>query len=427
MTYNRIFFGVAALVLLIVAALYTVTQDRVLWYDGHPYDSDEYYRMALQVAAGSTISVGKPFGYRVAAPTIVGRFFPDNIMAGFLGLNLFFGLAILVITALLFYRCFRSHWTIVISLALLIANPHGPVRFTKFFPVFTDAGALFFIIAILYVGISLRPTPWIVVSILGFVGVFFREIVLIAPLSLLFGSLWRVFKDHEGAGVSLRLVSPVLSAAAGIGVTHLLVQPLGEYTFSSHALFSLTRHIQHPSILLAAPLTVYGPVILLLLIRARQTTAFFTRHPELACYACLIGMLAVFGGTHTDRFFFWAFPALLPAVGVVTEEWIRERGWSIRIAVLLIPLVLAQVLAFRAFHQLPNSNFNSLDNPGRPGLVLFAPYGEGLTLAQMHAAFMSAMQRRIVLIEYGSLLVWLLLAGRALQALPQKHAVLTKK
>lgn len=422
--HSRLFFFAAGLGLLLLGAAYAVTQDRVQWYDGHPYDADDYYHMAVQIASGSPVAVIIPFSYRLAAPFLVAKLFPGSIMAGFLGLNLFFGLLILIITGLLFSRCFRSPWTIVAALALLIANPHGPVRFTKFFPVWTDAGALFFIVLILYLGSTKRPTPWLALSLLGFVGVFFREIVLVAPFSLLFAGLWRSSKDRQPAADSLKLLLPVLSAAAGIGITHALVQPSGDYTFSSHALFSLNRHLQSPGILLAAPLTVYGPVLLLLLVRARQTAAFFLRQPELASYACCIGVLAVFGGTHTDRFLYWAFPALLAAVGAVAEELISgtltRAGGGLRAAALIIVLVLAQALAFRAFHQLPNSNFNSLNDPGRPEFVLLAPYGKNLTLAQMHSAYMHPLQRRAVLLEYGALLTCLLLTRRLLGADPQK-------
>lgn len=407
MKNRRTFFLVSGLILMIIAATYAYTQDRILWHDGHPYDADSYYQMALQVAEGRPISAEKPFVYRLATPTIVGKLFSGNIMEGFWTLNFLFGLGILWISALLFQRYFRAPWTVVIAIALIITNPEGPVRFSAFFPVFTDAGALFFIVAILFVGVSRQPIPWLVISLLSFVGVFFREVVMAAPLALLLGGLWRSFLTRDRHSFGLWLVLPVLSAAAGIAATHLIVESSGDYTFSSHALFSLSRHVQHPSILLAAPLTVYGPVILLLIVMLRQTATFISENPELVCYAGLIGVLSVFGGTHTDRFIFWAFPAVLPAFGVLMEKLFIDTKWSIRIGVTMFSLISCQALAFRAFQSIPNADFDALINPGRPALVLFAPYGKGINFAQLCSAYMSGTQRHIVLMEYGALLALL--------------------
>ena len=69
-------------------AYFGFTQAPISIEDGHPYDSEAYFAMAEQVAAGEPISTLRPFAYRVALPFLVGTLFPHDIAFGFELLNL---------------------------------------------------------------------------------------------------------------------------------------------------------------------------------------------------------------------------------------------------------------------------------------------------------------------------------------------------
>src|SRR5215510_3150521 len=50
-------------------------------------DSDEYYIMTEQLAAGTTLTASSPYVYRMLTPWIVARCCPSNIQRGFLVVN----------------------------------------------------------------------------------------------------------------------------------------------------------------------------------------------------------------------------------------------------------------------------------------------------------------------------------------------------
>ena len=54
------------------------------------WDSDEYFLMAQQFAAGDNVTAAAPYAYRVLTPWLVATCCADNIQLGFLILNLLF-------------------------------------------------------------------------------------------------------------------------------------------------------------------------------------------------------------------------------------------------------------------------------------------------------------------------------------------------
>lgn len=92
------------LLIAVAVAYFGFTQEQISIDDGHPYDSQVYYTMAEQVAAGEPISALRPFAYRVALPFLAGSLFPHDIALGFELLNLFFAFA----TVVVFYLYLRS-------------------------------------------------------------------------------------------------------------------------------------------------------------------------------------------------------------------------------------------------------------------------------------------------------------------------------
>ena len=97
MPATRTSFAICFLTTVTIAAViyYGLSQPPISSEGGRPYDAQEYYTMAVQVAAGEPVSVLRPFAYRIALPFLAGVLFPDNIAFGFWSLNLFFSLVTL--------------------------------------------------------------------------------------------------------------------------------------------------------------------------------------------------------------------------------------------------------------------------------------------------------------------------------------------
>ena len=411
-------FFLASIVLLIcalVAVAYGLTQDRIQYGDGYPYDASSFVLMAKQVSQDEPMAAEKPFIYRVGLPYLVGTIFPDDLIDGFCYINLIFGALTLFLLYFYLSTFTKSTVAILTVLLLFVTNPIAPFRLTLFYPALTDAPALFAVLLIFYVyqkWPGFRLAKMSMITFLSFVGVLFREIDLMAPLSLLCASVINSHLSTDKEQTTHKkpiLLCAVAVAAALIGIVlpHFWVQPLGDYSFK-HTVFAFAKYkLLRPDILVLAIFISYGPILALLLVT--WNTAFLEplrRHPELAAYLVLDLGLSVIGGWHTDRFMYWAFPAVLPLLAIAIDVMIRLRPsvWS---AVLMASLFVAQILAFRAFAQIPNATIDVIGNPGSPSFFIFAPYGNGTNWGQVFAASMAKSSRVLALSEYALLLVWL--------------------
>lgn len=394
-----------------IAILYWHCQPVVTLHEGHPWDSDVYYQMAQQVAAGKPLIGEKPFIYRLGTPFLVGKLFPDNIMLGFLALSTGFSVGILITTAIILKRYIQSFYIVMALLGLLIINPSGPVRFYRFMPVFTDASALFFILTIFALATAQKKTisTHVVILALSIIGVAFREIVLIAPLSLL---IERCYWQHNADSTNHKpgivwLMASVIGGLWVIIATHSTVTAIGNYTFLSHALYSIHRQLTNPDIFIVAACAIYGPVLLILLLSPRQSIHIIAQYPYLVCYTILIMLLVILGGTHTDRFVFWAFLPISLILGLLIENYrINSRNY---LAMLFwAVLTITQLFAFRTFQTLPNLDIDPLKNTDHStttGIVLLTHYGAETNIAQLYSAYMGVELRRTVLYQYIGLLM----------------------
>jgi hypothetical protein len=407
-----------AIIIFLLCALpaigYGLTQDLMAYENGQPYDAGSYMKMASDAAQHQVMSADKPFVYRIMLPYLVGRFFDGDLMHGFLVFNLIAGaLIVLVLYPLL--RMFTTNAiAIAVVLVTFVVNPNAPFRFSFFYPAFTDSPALLFILLILFIGIRF-PTITVArtatLTILTGVGVLCREIVLLAPLAMLLAGVYRWLVDRKAFPLRLMLAHAGVPVVIGLGtiyITHLLVEPVGDYTFLGHATGVLLRNVTSPSIYVLSVFTAYGPLILVLAIEWRAVVETIKARPELAAFALLLAPIAAIGGYHTDRFLYWAFPAVLPLQVVTVDRLMKSAGGVYR-TVLIASIVVSQVLAFRVFGSIPNAGFDALGYPGRAQYILFAPYGNEANFAQTFASFMGLRSRAILSAEYCVLIGWVFL------------------
>jgi len=406
--------GVVLLVCLIFAGFYGATQTRIEYRDGQPYDAESYVEMASQAARHQPLSSSKPFVYRVALPWMVGTLFPDDLLGGFRTINVITGVLTFGVLFTVLTR-FAAGLALGLTLFLFVVNPNGPFRFSHFYPALTDYPALLCILLILFIHHRWPGTnPWKIAttSIVTLLGVAFREIAITAPAALL-AVAW-LSALSPGNGLTLRqraraLLSPWLIPVAvgivGIALTRVVVTPVGDYSFSVAALASVRNNLTNPLTLPLALFTCYGPCLVLLVPYWRAVWAKLAEHPEFGTYFMVIAVLAIFGGTHTDRFVYWTFPVVLPLLAVAIGSLSSER-LSIYSVTLIASIAVVQILAFRIFGTFPNASFDALASPGRPSLWLFGPFGDDANFAQMYAAYMGSWSRVTLLSQFAGFSCW---------------------
>jgi hypothetical protein len=395
-----------------VAAAYSLTQTQMIYGGGYPYDASYYMAMAKEVAQGASISIERPFVYRVALPYLAGVTFPHDLLHGFLLINLIFAALTLVVLQLYVRTFTKNWWSIAGVLLLFVTNMNAPFRNTPFYPAYVDAPALFAVLLTFYLDRQWRGSSLaklMALSAIGLFGVLFREIVAVAPLALLCAALVHKLLHRSSESRALLFYAiPLAAALFGILLTHLLVEPIdSRYSFGIAALNSAKHNLSRPDIPILALLMCYGPALALPLIYWNSVSVrFFTAHIELAVFLFLVVVLAVVGGGHTDRYYYWGFPAVMPLTALAIERLISARRsiWSMA---LILTLIATQIAAFRAFAQIPNQDFDVLGKPGVPSLFILAPYGQNTNSAQVAGALMANPTRAIALLEYSLLLFWM--------------------
>ncbi|MDP1571036.1 MAG: hypothetical protein Q8L86_13650, partial [Vicinamibacterales bacterium] len=155
------------------------------------WDSDEYFLMAEQLAAGTAVTAATPFAFRLLTPWLAAQCCPGDIQAGFLIVNLAAGL----VTALL----------LVAWLRLFIARPHvrlllvavfafqwlAPLRFAFYYPAYVDPLFQALMLGGLVLGhhLWMRPSTALGMAYVGVVmlGTLAREMMLLVPAAAVAG------------------------------------------------------------------------------------------------------------------------------------------------------------------------------------------------------------------------------------------------
>ena len=189
-TGNTLEIVIVLLVLLVTAIASQEYQLHITYNNGQSFDGVFYYRVAYQFSEGMKASSEAPFVYRVGTPFLVAVFFKDNLLVGFKVINIIAN--VLAVTIFVFWlRLFLNDWRIrTLLVVLFITQWHGPVRFTYYDPTYTDPWLFVFLLTGLIAIQKIKSRPSLLaVGLLGlvsFIGVIFREVVLIIPMALAF-------------------------------------------------------------------------------------------------------------------------------------------------------------------------------------------------------------------------------------------------
>jgi len=398
-----------ALILVIVAAAayFGLTQRPISIEGGHPYDSEVYYAMAEQAAAGESISALRPFAYRVALPFLAGTFFPHSIAFGFLLLNLVFAIATAAVFFLYLRSCRLGADTALPLVLAFVCASQSPFRFAHLIPAYADPPALFFIVLFLWLGriVPQLDLRWsLAVSALGVVGVLFREIAICGLLVFVFAQCFRMRRAPPFLIVqSWRSVGlcalPLLSACGCLALVHALVDGTGGYDYAGQMLGVVSAHTARPDILPLSLLTSFGAIPLILLFAWRYVLDFLAENQDAAVFLGGCALLALLTGFHTDRIVFWSFPAVLLLFGVLLERHPLRYATVWHRFAFYIPLVAVQALAWRAWLPIPDDPRGELFDPGAPPMLLFSAYGDA-TLGHIYASTLPAASRLALLGQF---------------------------
>jgi len=402
-------------ILLLAVFYYSFSQPAISLNDGHPFDSQSYFKMAKQAAAGESISELKPFAYRVALPYLVGTFFKNDLDLGFKVLNLGFGLLTLILMIDYFKHFKLRNVTILVLLILFVVNPNSVFRFSQFIPAYTDPAGLFFVLLFMVMGYRVKN---ITISmgfgllVLAFIGVLFREIALSGVLVFIYAQCFELKARSPFLAVDLTkklliCCLPLAGALWGIFLTHRVINATGGYLFSDTIVGVISQLANQPSIYFVSWLTAFGVIPVVLLIGLNRKILIFLRENQ-SVTVFLLGsiLLSLVSGFHTDRIVFWSYPAVLLLFGYFIENSpVTDSSLSFKL-LFYMPLGIVQIISNRVFLSIPDDPFGKLFSPGPAEHIYFAPYGN-VTLGHTYGSTMVVEDRITLLYQFGILAIFL--------------------
>ena len=358
-------------ILLLATFFYGFSQTPISLNDGHPFDSQSYYSMAEQTAAGQSISELKPFAYRVALPYLVGTFFKTDLDLGFKIFNLGFGLLTLILMIDYFKHYKLKNITILVLLILFVVNPNSVFRFSHFIPAYTDPAGLFFVLFFMVMSYRVKNITFAIgcsLFVIAFIGALFREIALCGVLVFIYAQCYELkarspFLAVDMSKKHLICCLPLAGALFSIFLTHQLINATGGYLFSDTIVGVIKQLANQPSIYFVSWLTAFGviPVVLLIGLN-RKVLIFFRENQSVTVFLLGSIMLSLASGFHTDRIFL----------------------------------------------SIPDDPFGNFFSPGLAERIYFAPYGN-VNLGHTYGSTMVVEDRITLLYQFGILAIYLVI------------------
>lgn len=287
------------------------------------WDSDEYFLMAQQIAAGERITAAAPYAYRVLTPWMVATCCAGDIQRGFLVVNLAAGVLMSALLVWWLRPFVASAGVRLLMVAAYAWQWHGPIRFTFYYPAYVDPVFQAFVLAALIACERLvaRPTAAAGAGFVGLsaLGAFARETMLIAPTAALFGSL--VARPRWAAAAAGWMRTALLATLAALVGARFLATPRPGYGAVEAALMHIaTKPVE--SIVLVW-FIAFGPMVAFIAYDWRATLGFLRRRPDLAAWPVVCIALAYVGGHDTERYLFWAMPVMYLLVAQSIERHAR--------------------------------------------------------------------------------------------------------
>lgn len=338
--------GALIVTALVVSAL---TQQSLTAERGLGFDGGQYAQMTTQCGR-DTISALDPFVYRIGVPCIAATI-PAPPKDALRIVNVGAGILLIVLLTIFLRRHVPDSivpWLVTVFAWHWVA----PLRYTWWYPTYVDPLSICALVAALLV--SHRPLLFAMVC--G-AGVLIRETGMVVPLAYIAGGVAAATNVGQRLDVALivrdtRVRAGVLGAIAGlaaIAFTHAVAAPTSDYWVLDSAIVWLYSK-SVPTYVLAW-FIAFGPMLVIAVIGWPAVRRLFAGHPEFAMLAAAIVVMAIIGGTDTERFLMWGAPIVLVVIGVAAAS----LDWRRATAPLAL-LIGAQIVNGRWFLTTPSVN-----------------------------------------------------------------------
>jgi hypothetical protein len=368
-----------------------------------------------------------PFVWRLGTPFLASLLIKDDLQASFKAVNIVancIALALLVVWLRIYLK--NPTTRLLICLAY-IGQWLAPTRFVYFYPTDVDPWTFVFLLAGLIVmtkSIKSRSNLlMLVMCSVVFVGVLFREVVLVVPIAIVFSGNPIAFNGTPSLGtISIKMskipilnTTPIAAGIVGLVFTHMISRSTNDYSF---LLTAASWAFDKPLITyVLAWFIAFGPVVVLILWNWRQSASFLSSNQSLTAYLLVLAAAGWLGGTDTERMILWSAPVVFVLIG----RTIEQRGLLIKAYPLIgLILVAAQCISERVFWRIPN-----FPTAFSHSLPLLTPIGSHVPFLDLWSFHGSPMIEGVSFAEYLLLslvlLLWLARIERKAMSLQPKE------
>lgn len=262
---------------------------------------------------------------------------------------------------------------------LFLAGWQSPIRFVYFYPVYADPWLFVFLLLGL-IGIfefTKKPTRarLIYLAVISFIGVIFRESMLVIPMALLFAENPVALQSDSLPKLirapflnilkmpRLVLIFPLLMGVLAFLMAKLIALPTND---SWSIIKKGSEELVKKGVLryILGWFMCFGPILVIIFYNWRKNLLFLLDNQFLLIYMVVVALGALLTGTDTERILYWSMPVVLIFLG----KFIQEK---LPILVLnkafLVVLISGQLLFQRSFWSTPQEPF--LDPKPYPSFV----------------------------------------------------------
>ncbi len=351
-----------AVVLTVFAAvnlLSSAYQKPVSNHNGMGWDGPKYCQVAEALSKGELPRAEAPYVYRVGTPflaSVIGR---TDLVAGFKRANLA-GNVVLVVLFMIWLRMHVTKPAVRVLLGvLLVTHWYGPVRYVYYSPVMVDNWSMVWMLAgLIGVERAAAGPSWRLIaglSVIAFVGAFFRETTLIVPLALLF-FVNPIGWDGGGSPFRARLsrmpppacAVPLLCGLLGLGIVRFCAEPSAPFSQLETTLYWL--YAKPLLSYVHAWFISYGLMVVIVIYFWRETVRFLVARQHLLVFLLACALCGWFGGSDTDRLVYWS----MPVVYVLMGRALAGATLFARAPLLALVLAALQCLTQRLFLTTPD-------------------------------------------------------------------------
>ncbi|MCX6148388.1 MAG: hypothetical protein NTW25_14235 [Candidatus Kapabacteria bacterium] len=317
-------------------------QKQITFNSGQGWDGVEYFTTAKEFSQNIKPNAKAPFVYRIGTPLLVSKIFPNDINYGFKTLNLYANFILIVLFYLILSHFTQSSFLRILFSILYVIQFHAPIRFTYFYPIHTDSIALIFLFCGILVLIKDIKNKFIYLSLIGIIGIYFREIAIIPSFIYMLIN----FKENKYKRISTKYFIPFLITFVAMFSIKFIVSQSNTYQ-SYNAVFD---YLYNKSILMYVHslLISFGPIILLLIYLKVKGILNFNIPSRTQVYflISIILILAFVGGSDTERLAYWSAPLVFGFLAFQIDKNNLLRESKILLSVLLVFQIYSSRILF---------------------------------------------------------------------------------